>query len=77
MTGYWGPHCSYKDECDNDNDCGKGKCVDIAGTTLPRKQCYCNLGFHGDRCQLENKDMLPTPKNLKLSKVKTLYYMSF
>lgn len=67
LTGYWGPRCQYKDECDTDNDCGNGKCMDIGGTSLPRKQCYCSTGYHGEHCQLQNKDTLPTPENLQLS----------
>lgn len=32
-------------------DCGaQGKCVDTEGTALPRRQCYCNLGWFGPGC---------------------------
>lgn len=65
--GYWGPRCQYKDECVTDNDCGTGKCIDIESTALPRKQCFCYTGFHGEHCQLQNKVTLPKPENLELS----------
>nr|XP_014100024.1 uncharacterized protein LOC106624750 isoform X5 [Bactrocera oleae] len=48
---FYGPQCQYKDECTNNQDCGnQGKCIDLAGTSLPRKQCYCNFGWHGIGC---------------------------
>lgn len=48
---FYGPQCQYKDECSSNQDCGnQGKCIDLAGTTLPRKQCYCNFGWHGIGC---------------------------
>jgi EGF-like domain len=48
---YYGSRCQYWDECTTDQDCGlQGKCVDIGGTALPRKQCYCNLGWYGPGC---------------------------
>ncbi|CAL8142378.1 unnamed protein product [Orchesella dallaii] len=65
--GYWGLRCQYKDECADDSDCSNGKCIDLGGTSLPRKQCFCSPGFHGEGCKLENKDTLPTPENLQLS----------
>lgn len=48
---YYGNKCQYLDECAADQDCGaQGKCFDIGGTTLPRKQCYCNMGWFGQGC---------------------------
>lgn len=48
---FYGSRCQYLDECVNDQDCGnQGKCVDINGSTLPRRQCYCNLGWFGPGC---------------------------
>ena len=48
---YYGPRCQYWDECTVDQDCGsQGKCINIGGTALPRKQCYCKLGFFGTGC---------------------------
>ena len=48
---YYGNRCQYKDECTADQDCGvQGKCIDIDGTSLPRKQCYCQLGWFGPGC---------------------------
>lgn len=48
---YYGTRCQYWDECTVDQDCGlQGKCIDIGGTALPRKQCYCNLGWFGPAC---------------------------
>ncbi|CAO1346058.1 unnamed protein product [Diamesa serratosioi] len=48
---YYGPRCQYWDECTVDQDCGsQGKCIHIGGTALPRKQCYCKLGFFGTGC---------------------------
>ncbi|XP_023033743.1 uncharacterized protein LOC6638494 isoform X6 [Drosophila willistoni] len=49
---YYGPQCQYKDECTSNADCGvQGKCIDLAGTSLPRRQCYCNYGWYGLGCQ--------------------------
>lgn len=48
---YYGPRCQYWDECTKDQDCGaQGKCIDLAGKSMPRKQCYCKLGFFGPGC---------------------------
>ncbi|XP_059615678.1 uncharacterized protein LOC132261124 isoform X2 [Phlebotomus argentipes] len=48
---YYGDRCQYKDECLVDQDCGnQGKCIDLEGTSLPRKQCYCNFGWFGPGC---------------------------
>lgn len=48
---FYGPQCQYKDECSSNQDCGtQGKCIDLQGTTLPRKQCYCNYGWYGVGC---------------------------
>lgn len=48
---YFGSRCQYLNECTEDRDCGiQGKCVDHGGTALPRKQCYCRLGFFGHGC---------------------------
>lgn len=48
---YYGNRCQYWDECTIDADCGiQGKCIDIGGTALPRKQCYCKLGWFGSGC---------------------------
>ncbi|CAG2066391.1 unnamed protein product, partial [Timema podura] len=48
---YYGPRCQYRDECIDSKDCGDhGKCYDIGGTSAPRKQCYCELGWFGQDC---------------------------
>ena len=48
-----GEHCQYEDECDKDKDCGvRGRCIDVDATSFPRKQCFCEAGFHGDNCKL-------------------------
>lgn len=48
---YYGPKCQYVDECISDDDCGQqGKCIDLQGTSLPRRQCYCNFGWNGPHC---------------------------
>lgn len=48
---YYGPQCQYKDECSNNQDCGsQGICIDLQGTVLPRKQCYCKFGWFGRGC---------------------------
>lgn len=61
---YYGPRCQYWDECSVNQDCGlQGKCIDIGGTALPRKQCYCNLGWFGTGC---NKSKFNHQENYKL-----------
>jgi EGF-like domain len=48
---YYGSRCQFWDECTTDQDCGlQGKCIDIGGTVLPRKQCYCKMGWFGNGC---------------------------
>lgn len=48
---YYGARCQYWDECSSDQDCGpQGKCIDLEGSALPKKQCYCQLGFFGPGC---------------------------
>lgn len=48
---YYGARCQYWDECTEDRDCGaQGKCVNLQGTALPKRQCYCQLGWFGPGC---------------------------
>uniref|UniRef100_A0A1B0CTC1 Putative drebrin n=1 Tax=Lutzomyia longipalpis TaxID=7200 RepID=A0A1B0CTC1_LUTLO len=48
---YYGDRCQYRDECVTDQDCGAhGKCINLDGTSLPRRQCYCNFGWFGPGC---------------------------
>lgn len=59
---YYGSKCQFSDECLNDEDCGiQGKCIDLQGTSLPRRQCYCNFGWFGPNCA---KSEYFKPKNL-------------
>lgn len=63
---YYGSRCQYWDECTADQDCGlQGKCIDIGGTALPRKQCYCKLGWSGPGC---NKS---TPFNYAFNRLRS------
>ena len=40
------------DECEDASDCNdNGECIDIMGTTVPSKLCFCNPGYFGDLCQ--------------------------
>lgn len=56
---YYGSRCQYSDECTADQDCGpQGKCVNIGGTSLPRKQCYCKLGWFGPGCSTSEFNLL-------------------
>ncbi|KAJ8678859.1 hypothetical protein QAD02_014646, partial [Eretmocerus hayati] len=59
---YHGARCQYKEECLDDADCGtQGVCIDNGGTTSPKKQCYCNIGWFGDKCSqrsvMKNADL--------------------
>uniref|UniRef100_A0AAG5DA54 Microtubule-associated protein tau n=1 Tax=Anopheles atroparvus TaxID=41427 RepID=A0AAG5DA54_ANOAO len=48
---YYGQRCEFWDECVSNQDCGiQGTCVDLGGTSLPRRQCYCRLGWFGPGC---------------------------
>lgn len=59
--GFWGSRCQYQDECETEAECsGNGKCIDLGGTSMPRKQCFCSPGFHGEKCRQRNKVKLPT-----------------
>jgi len=46
FLGFWGHRCQYEDECETDKECtnGNGQCIDLGGTALPRKQCFCIPG---------------------------------
>lgn len=51
--GFWGRHCQYEDECRRHEDCGgvgQGECIDLGGTNLPRRQCFCAYGYGGKKC---------------------------
>ena len=41
------------DDCATDNDCNnKGACLDLGSiTTTPRRQCFCDRGYMGLRCE--------------------------
>lgn len=61
ISGFWGHKCQYEDECETEAECHKnGKCIDLGGTALPRKQCFCSPGFHGEKCRKRNSVKLPT-----------------
>ena len=34
-----------------------GRCIDIKGTTLPAKQCFCEFGSFGFHCEKRNLAM--------------------
>jgi hypothetical protein len=49
---YFGERCQFKNECETDSDCNNmGTCVDIQGTSLPRKQCFCKPGRFSTNCE--------------------------
>jgi hypothetical protein len=33
----------------------------MGGTNLPRRQCFCKYGFHGEACAYRNEADLPRP----------------
>ena len=48
---YYGHRCQFKDECVEDQDCGRhGRCVDLDATSAPRRQCFCQMGWFGPDC---------------------------
>lgn len=48
---YYGSRCQYSDECVSNDDCGnQGKCIDLQGSSMPRRQCFCNFGWFGPNC---------------------------
>ena len=41
----------FSDECENERDCSNhGACIDIQATSFPRRQCFCDPGWFGERC---------------------------
>ncbi|XP_037068629.1 uncharacterized protein LOC119089931 [Pollicipes pollicipes] len=51
----YGERCQFSNECEQDSHCGTyGKCIDLAATTYPKKQCFCRLGFFGKDCAQRN-----------------------
>ena len=49
--GYYGDRCQFYQDCDTDFDCqNNGKCIDVQGTALPKKECYCPIGYYGRTC---------------------------
>lgn len=54
---YYGSRCQYSDECISDDDCGnQGKCIDLQGSAMPRRQCFCNFGWFGPNCAKSKYD---------------------
>ena len=46
-----------QNECETDKQCGKfGKCIDLAATTYPKKQCFCRVGYFGKKCDQRNRE---------------------
>lgn len=77
---FYGSQCQYKDECSRNQDCGvQGKCIDLQGTSVPGKQCYCNYGWYGADCKMrspyKNTDFDLSPYTMKhLSPEYTAYW---
>lgn len=56
---YYGLRCQYVDECVSDDDCGnQGKCIDLQGSSMPRRQCFCNFGWFGPNCAKSEYSMI-------------------
>lgn len=50
-VGVWENVISAADECVDDGDCSnQGSCVDLQGVSLPRRQCFCDAGYYGSKC---------------------------
>lgn len=48
---FYGERCQFHNECSSHPDCGPhGQCIDLKGTAMPKKQCYCNFGWFGPGC---------------------------
>lgn len=48
---YYGDRCQFWNECSTHPDCGPhGQCIDLKGSAMPKKQCYCNFGWFGPGC---------------------------
>lgn len=48
---YFGDECQYKNDCETEADChNHGQCIDHEGTSLPKKECYCQIGYYGQTC---------------------------
>ena len=46
---------SCTDECVTDSDCGShGKCLNITDFSYPQKQCFCQPGYFGFKCEKGN-----------------------
>ncbi|OWA50228.1 hypothetical protein BV898_14751 [Hypsibius exemplaris] len=55
-----GDVCQYADECADNADCGPhGSCIDTQAQAYPKKQCYCQFGWHGQACALESSVKVP------------------
>jgi hypothetical protein len=45
---FYGLHCEFENECEQDLHCGThGKCIDVGDTSGPAKQCFCEAGTFG------------------------------
>lgn len=71
---YYGHRCQYKDECMTNQDCGvQGQCIELNGTILPKKQCYCNYGFYGNKCMKKSPEIFrKTDLDLSIYQMKQL-----
>jgi len=44
--------CCGSDDCEEDTDCGShGKCLRVTHFSYPQKQCFCQPGYYGLRCE--------------------------
>lgn len=50
---HFGDKCQFKNDCEDESDCNnQGQCLENPGSTaLPKKECYCTIGFFGQQCQ--------------------------
>jgi len=52
---HFGDRCQFFQDCADNSDCqNNGLCRDNAGTSFPKKECYCPLGFYGRNCEKES-----------------------
>lgn len=73
---YYGSRCQYADECVSDDDCGsQGKCIDLQGSSMPRRQCFCNFGWFGPNCAKSEYSMISLVLFLHKKKIESTQCM--
>ena len=53
---HYGDRCQFYQDCNSDLECQNGgKCIENPGTALPKRECFCPMGYFGKNCQKQSE----------------------